>query len=280
MWDSLAKFKREFLLYYDFMATDNEENIPHCNAKEGGLIKIFIDKLPDDYGFIKFGTMDKQRFRNIRLFIDEFWKKVKIDYDNAKCALSVSKSFKQSVPTETYRTTKDTPYKPNPESKPFRKTTYDNNRQSFNAIKEEVTPSKETKTNKLKNDEDSMSMSEDNSISASEEDSHASGIQTPDSAEEITQQIHELQFISNPPRKPAILSPDDRRDQLTKPREKLACYKLLLNNKCDNPKCTFSHDENLLKEAYKKLYSQLQDQKPVYGDPSIRRNLGEQVATK
>jgi hypothetical protein len=35
--------------HYNIMAEDNTDNIPPCHNKEGGLIKLFVKKVPFNY---------------------------------------------------------------------------------------------------------------------------------------------------------------------------------------------------------------------------------------
>jgi hypothetical protein len=50
LYDALLLYRDKVLLIYEFLSKHNSKNIPPCNEKEGGLLKIFIEKIPFEYG--------------------------------------------------------------------------------------------------------------------------------------------------------------------------------------------------------------------------------------
>ena len=73
---ALLSYRSNFEKYYDFMAEGNTKVIPKCDNKPGGLINIFLSKIPFDYGNRMYHAMTKQKFDDIDSFLDEFYKKV------------------------------------------------------------------------------------------------------------------------------------------------------------------------------------------------------------
>ena len=62
------------------MAEDNDINVPPLKNKEGGLIKLFLDKIPFGYGQQAYKSLvrandDKENFKNINDFIEEHYRK-------------------------------------------------------------------------------------------------------------------------------------------------------------------------------------------------------------
>ncbi len=47
--------------------------IPRADSKEGGLIKIFIDKIPMGFGRRMFHNLNKEKYNNIDEFISAFF---------------------------------------------------------------------------------------------------------------------------------------------------------------------------------------------------------------
>jgi hypothetical protein len=76
-YDAYILYKTNFIQYYDLMAEENEPNIPPNKNKEGGLIKLFIDRVPFNYGQTVFRSLvrannGKEQFRDIKDFIHKF----------------------------------------------------------------------------------------------------------------------------------------------------------------------------------------------------------------
>jgi hypothetical protein len=61
----------EFQQLYDFIADGNNEllNIPKCDNKDGGLIKIFIESIPHGIGRRMFINLNTERYNDIDEFL-------------------------------------------------------------------------------------------------------------------------------------------------------------------------------------------------------------------
>ena len=66
LYSSLLVYKQNFQRLYDFLADGIRLN------KEGGLIKIFIDKIPMGIGRRMFHNLNKEKYNNIAEFISAF----------------------------------------------------------------------------------------------------------------------------------------------------------------------------------------------------------------
>jgi hypothetical protein len=75
------------------MADDNEDCIPDCKNKEGGLIKIFIDKIPYEYGTRLMSTMMDTKFGDLHAFLKSFYARVEEHKEQHNAYLRLCQSF-------------------------------------------------------------------------------------------------------------------------------------------------------------------------------------------
>jgi hypothetical protein len=72
-------YKQNFQRLYDFLADGiDHEFIPRADNKEGGLIKIFIDKIPMGVGRRMFHYLNKEKYGNIVEFIIAFYHQLQL----------------------------------------------------------------------------------------------------------------------------------------------------------------------------------------------------------
>lgn len=64
MYHALLAFRTDFISIYELLAEDNDRNIPVCKNKEGGLLKIFLDKIPFEYGKRTFQSLATYKFKD------------------------------------------------------------------------------------------------------------------------------------------------------------------------------------------------------------------------
>ena len=79
-YDALQLYRNTFLRVYEIMASDNEYNIPECNNEEGGIVRIFTEKIPFNYGQNVIYSFSKKKFDNIYEFLKNFYKVVEAHY--------------------------------------------------------------------------------------------------------------------------------------------------------------------------------------------------------
>lgn len=73
-YDALLEYRIVFIKTYELLATDNLENVPECRNKEGGLISIFINKIPFLYGTRVLQELNKKKIEEtVYIFIGEFY---------------------------------------------------------------------------------------------------------------------------------------------------------------------------------------------------------------
>jgi hypothetical protein len=75
--EALYKYRQQFEMFMDFMAFDNLNNLPLCNNKQNGLIKIFLSKIPSEYGINVFSTFTASSFYTMDQFLDLFYTEVR-----------------------------------------------------------------------------------------------------------------------------------------------------------------------------------------------------------
>ena len=105
MYESLVTYQQKFIRYFDFMSEGNFAHIPHCENKDGGLIKIFLSNIPFEYGTKTFSTMtlDKDVLnrhkadssRAFDYFLKAFMEKVKEDQEKSIEAQTLDLKFEK-----------------------------------------------------------------------------------------------------------------------------------------------------------------------------------------
>ena len=94
MYNALLAFRTDFLYVYELMAEDNADNVPECKNKEGGLIKIFLDKIPFEYGKRTFQLLSSdQKYSDIHVFLKAFYTQVQSDASDAQNARRLLQNF-------------------------------------------------------------------------------------------------------------------------------------------------------------------------------------------
>jgi len=74
----LLSFRVEFEQIYDFLADGNSiSNIPKCDNKDGGLIKIFVDRIPHGIGRRMFVSLNTERYADIDEFLKSFFEQLR-----------------------------------------------------------------------------------------------------------------------------------------------------------------------------------------------------------
>ena len=79
LYSSLLVYKQNFQRLYDFLADGIRlDFIPRADNKEGGLVKIFIDKIPMGIGRRMFHNLNREKFNNIDEFISTFYHQLQL----------------------------------------------------------------------------------------------------------------------------------------------------------------------------------------------------------
>ena len=84
---ALLKLREDYMYFFLFMSTMNHSgNIPELSNKKGGLIKIFLDKIPFDYGQNLYQDLKVKNFNDLSDFMDKFYALVAGDMKTAERA--------------------------------------------------------------------------------------------------------------------------------------------------------------------------------------------------
>ena len=90
---SLLLYRDDFYKLYDVISARNDHIIPPSTDKEGGLIKLFIEKISFNYGKLLYRSLKQTKFDDINDFIDDFYVVVEKDYRLSQAARSVMEHF-------------------------------------------------------------------------------------------------------------------------------------------------------------------------------------------
>jgi hypothetical protein len=83
VYEALLLYRSDFIAHFNLMAQDNEVAVPLCSNKEGGLIEIFLKKLPTDYCkniMFNFKKDGKKEWKDIHSFLEDFYIVVQSQY--------------------------------------------------------------------------------------------------------------------------------------------------------------------------------------------------------
>lgn len=98
----LLVYRREFTDVYEFLANGSPTSIiPRVDTKPGGLVKIFISKIPESYGERVLQTLQSTKFNSLDDFLDQFYAKAAEHDHAAKYAWTLSLFTKKSVASTT-----------------------------------------------------------------------------------------------------------------------------------------------------------------------------------
>jgi hypothetical protein len=215
--DALLLYRNKFLRAFEVMAADNEENIPECTNKEGGLIKIFVEKIPYSYGKNIVQSFMVTKFHDLYAFLKKFYKVVSDHYAAYELTTMVSQHFEGTEVANTERLPRPATYeKKTDNSRGFAK---DFSRQRLHHI-----------------DEDEINVfAQDYDLECDDENS----------GENVS--IHHASRVP--------LSPDTSLSAMAKSPKSdgppNGCFQLLFHGTCPRDKdCSYSHDPSILKQSH------------------------------
>lgn len=99
MYNNLLVYRTLFWDLFDIMSQGNEHNIPECHNKDGGLIKIFLSKIPAPYGQNLFQSLGTTRFPDMAIFLDAFYAAVDAQYTQFQDSRRVNLQMTSSLPS-------------------------------------------------------------------------------------------------------------------------------------------------------------------------------------
>ena len=219
-YESILIYKRDFWDAFKYLSFHNAENIPRIDNKPGGMIKIFLQKIPFDYGEKLFRTFKSTTFSSVGEFIDCFLESAKEHYDIHKHIKLLSHYIPNSGMSST-------------NSKAA--ANISNNRQLYHISNtkrhlDQCGEFRDVPNNpEMEGHEDEDFCNEDADIEA--EDGYTT---------------EHLSFVPNTDTKPLL--------------KQQACFKLLFNGECKDAKCQFSHTPGILESARLECIEKLQRQ--------------------
>jgi hypothetical protein len=97
-YDALLKYNALFKRYLAIMSEDNAENVPAISAKENGLVKVYLDEIPHDYGHRVWKSFKRSDYFNTWYdFESKFWAVVRDHFEKCEMSRCVSEHFNRGV---------------------------------------------------------------------------------------------------------------------------------------------------------------------------------------
>lgn len=103
-YETLLLYRARFERVYGMLAADNTSNIPRCENKNGGLIKVFLDKIPFEYGHTLHSTLAPAKYRDILAYLDAFFEAAESDHKRSLRSAQLQSHFKlPSSPADAWK---------------------------------------------------------------------------------------------------------------------------------------------------------------------------------
>jgi hypothetical protein len=95
LYEAILAYRTKFLNVYTFMAENNSANTPRLDTKEGGIIKIFLSKIPFGYGASLYSSLKvpKHGWETLELFLNDFYKVVQAHFKISQQSYALSNHF-------------------------------------------------------------------------------------------------------------------------------------------------------------------------------------------
>ena len=79
-YESILLYKQSFLEIFEFLSEKNEDNVPEISNRRNGIIKLFLDKIPEDFGQRLYTKIGVKNFESFQEFIQCFTDQVREVY--------------------------------------------------------------------------------------------------------------------------------------------------------------------------------------------------------
>jgi hypothetical protein len=305
-YDALSSYKRQWLLYFDFMSYENAANVPHCNSKDNGLISLFIKPIPGDYAKNRYNTLINKKYNDIKHFIADMWSQVQMDYERFKQYQTLTTVVGDVVPGFDYKSAPPSPAKsndkkppPSPQKNPFeprRPPGSGSNHQRFN----NVPGHKDLEEKQSEADSDKQQYEESASQAADNKNDRAPAHRSDPDKEHDERNDYDqgdyssedpppdqLNALDKPYKKGDLRNlPHDRGKPADRPRpgqqskpdlkkDRNGCWNILRDGVCDNPNCKFSHEAEDLKKSWANLDQMLRQNERKFGASTGRKPGGD-----
>ena len=90
---ALLLYKKNYLQVYEILSFNNRMAVPRCENKDGGLIKLFVIKIPYEYGTRTLSALDATKWEDVHLFLKDFYQHVESDRAAGDAARLTSHKF-------------------------------------------------------------------------------------------------------------------------------------------------------------------------------------------
>ena len=280
-YDALLLYRKNFERVFDAISFHNENNIPLVENKDGGLIKVFLDKIKFDYGKNLFKLFPKKKFKSIDDFLNTFYLEVEQDFKRYKRARETNSHFggteyvSRSHSSKPVQLTKPHAY---PHKKKFthgklnailgdQDEDESNNDMRDNHEHEKAIDAFDLNSSIVEPTQVSTYQSEGESSDERDEDNYDQKGEAADTnvevsdeetraEESLTQQLQqELAYVTNQANSANNSKPSDVPN---------GCFQLLLYGKCAKAppsKCSYSHDPKILVRTHYYITKLLQNSK-------------------
>jgi len=92
-YDACLVYRKDFTRVLDFMSKDNKSAVPPCTNVEGGLVHLFLQKIPFQHGTILFNTLQDQKFSDFEDFLQKLFKLLAENFATYKRAKAMTYTF-------------------------------------------------------------------------------------------------------------------------------------------------------------------------------------------
>jgi hypothetical protein len=260
---ALLIYKNSFTTLFELMAHANEDNIPSCDMKEGGLVRIFIDKIPFEYGSRVMKTIKRSSFEDFRSFLTVFYAEVRKHSSESRQARGITQHFGGTAYTAARQNS-------NSHAKDVRLHAPAQQRDARNFTRRQGNSQKFTRAHNLHVVEeetplvdDPLGLHEFSDEDVSDNDPKDSRVllaaptgQAFPASEEEDGELEEEDWDQAIDQLAAVAphKPPPHKGNSRPPDKPMACFKLLFYGKCDaesrGRKCQFSHDRQILSDAW------------------------------
>ena len=230
-YDALLVYRKSFIKCFEYLAEDNTENIPRVDNKNGGLVKIFLSKIPAEYGDRVLQSFPSNKFKTLGEFLDMFYAKVEEHRDDAKKSRKMFRYFRKRTKVKQL----EEAAKSSDKTKQFFGRSSDKKTFKLNAL-QDVEPEEE----------------EEFPVDSAVDVNYDYARDVADSEEELASASQQVPIVSNESVLAAVSNDAPKKDA----GKNNSCFSMLFYNTCDREKCTYSHDRQALMKAHE-YYSDL-----------------------
>jgi len=206
-YSALLRYQQLFVKYYEIFALNNsEQNIPECNTRDYGLIKLFISKIPFEYGTRTMSILGTQKWSSIYAFRRDFFGQV----ENDRLAGEEARRLAESFGGTQYEAGKQETPKPKPSP-------WQGKVQTLEEVFEDVEA------------EQDLTLVEEDDVEYDEEIV-------------FHQDLQALQYPQQPPKSPVV--PGAPRAPALSNKEPFICILKVLYGTCNKAGCKYEHRED------------------------------------